>query len=486
MKDSIYLGVDIGTTNTKALALGNDGRILDLIKIKTSKKFEKGVEFLDLSHLETQINLIFENMKSKYYIKGIAFSSFGESVVPVKGNSFTHEPLMWYDDCTINIMKELELFIEKYVPYTVSGLKKGYTYSIYKILWMRRNLNFAPPDFWLPLSSYFTYKYTGKAVWDITHACRTLLFDIHKREWIDELINLIDLHGKLGELAYTGTFVGNTKDGIPIFLAGHDHFTGLFGLSKILNTKSIIYDSMGSASVIAALACEKDHELHFKNPFMKPSGIIGAAFQDHQYYLENSIKYYGKFLEWIMEFIGIIPNSDNFEKINKEIEKNEKITEKMYFLIGGDLIAGEDKARFNIFNCPINISDWEIIQSAYIYLCTMSKIIYDNLTYFIPAEAIYVASGGNTLNETFMKYKATLIDKNVYIINTPETTALGSCISGVVGSKNDSTLNNLRSNLKVNKIPPIPEKKIELLESFNRISNFYKNSLEIGLQKILD
>jgi len=486
MKDLIYLGIDIGTTNTKALVLGQNGIILDLIKIQTPKKFENDVEFLDLSKLEFQIDTILNDINEKYNVQGIAFSSFGESVVPTKGNSFTHEPLMWYDECTINIMKELEPFVEKHVPYKVSGLKRGYTYSIYKILWMKKNLIFEEPDFWLPLSSYFTYKYTGKAIWDMTHACRTLLFDIHNRVWINELTNLLNLQGKLGELAYTGTLVGNNKEGIPIFLSGHDHFTGLFGISKILNTESIIYDSMGSASVIAAIAYEKENELHFEEPFMKPSGIIGTAFQDKQYYLENSIKYYGKFLEWIMQLIGIIPNSENFIKINEEIENNKMIKEKMYFLVGGDIISGEDKARFNILNCPINISNWEIIQSAYIYLCTMSKIIYDNLKKFLPQEFIYVASGGNTLNKTFMEYKTTLLDKNIFIINTSETTALGSCIAGIIGSRNDSALNNLRSNLKVEKTVAIPEKKNELYNSFNRISAFYESLLTIDLHTILE
>jgi sugar (pentulose or hexulose) kinase len=486
MKEKVYVGIDIGTTNSKVLILGKNGKILDLIKIETPRTFINNVEYVNLFQLENLIDEVLKNLKNFYLIQGMSFSSFGESVVPVKGGSWLHEPLMWYEECTLDIMKEIEPLVIKYAPYKISGLKKSYTYSIYKILWMKKHLNFEEPDYWLPLSSYFAYKYTGKTIWDITQACRTLFFDVHKRKWIDELLDVLGLKEKLGQLAYTSTYVGKSNEGISIFLGGHDHFTGLYGISKILNTENIVYDSMGSASVIAALAYEKKNELHFEKPFIEPTGILGAAFEDNQYYLENSIKYYGKFLEWIMRFINITPNSVNFKKINEEIEKMEKIEEKIYFISGGDLVAGEQKSRLNILNASLNINHPEIVQSAYIYLCTMSKMIYDSLDRFISSDSIYIASGGNTLNETFMNYKATLLEKNIYIFSTPETTALGASIASVIGSNDKGTLSNVSESLNITKVEPIPKIKKPLLASFERISQLYEKVKINGITDILE
>ncbi len=486
MKEKVYLGVDIGTTNSKILILNKNGKIEDIIKMQTPRMFKENIEYLDLSELENSIDKSVKILEERYLVEGISFSSFGESVVPVKGNSFIYEPLMWYEECTREVMEGIEPLVEKYAPYLKTGLKKSFTYSIYKILWMEKNLSLEEPDYWLPLASYFTYKYTGKVVWDMTLAGRTCFFDIHERVWIDEILKSLNLKNKLGELDYTGSYIGDSQDGIPIFLAGHDHFTGLYGVTKILDTEKITYDSMGSASVIAALTYEKDKELHFERPFMKPTGIIGVAFENNQYYLENSIKYYGKFLEWLMKLINIDPNSDNFRKINNEIEKNKNIEEKVLFIAGGDIIAGEEKSRLNLLNCPINISKPEIIQSAYIYLCSMSKMIFDSLKKFIPSDSIYVASGGNTLNETFMKYKASLLNENIYIVNTPETTALGACVASIVGSKDEQTLNNFKESLKINKIEPDNEIKKSLFNSFSRISSTYQKIEGTGLKDILE
>jgi sugar (pentulose or hexulose) kinase len=175
-----------------------------------------------------------------------------------------------------------------------------------------------------------------------------------------------------------------------------------------------------------------------------------------------------------MKLINITPNSVNFKKINEEIEKMGKIEEKIYFIGGGDLIAGEQKSRLNILNASLNINPPEIVQSTYIYLCTMSKMIYDSLERFISSDSIYIASGGNTLNETFMNYKATLLEKYIYIFSTPETTALGASIASVIGSNDKVTLSNVSENLNITKVEPIPKIKKPLLDSFERISQLYE------------
>ena len=85
-----------------------------------------------------------------------------------------------------------------------------------------------------------------------------------------------------------------------------------------------------------------------------------------------------------------------------------------------------------------------------------------------------------------MKYKASLLNENIYIVNTPETTALGACVASIVGSKDEQTLNNFKESLKINKIEPDNEIKKSLFNSFSRISSTYQKIEGTGLKDILE
>ena len=56
MKEKVYLGVDIGTTNSKILILNKNGKIEDIIKMQTPRMFKENIEYLDLSKLENSID----------------------------------------------------------------------------------------------------------------------------------------------------------------------------------------------------------------------------------------------------------------------------------------------------------------------------------------------------------------------------------------------------------------------------------------------
>jgi len=450
----VYVGFDLGTTNMKALILSRDGHIITSIKERTPNVFISGVEYLDLVMVEKVIDQILDSLISRYEIAGISFTSIGESVVPVRNGKMSHLPLMWHETVTFNISQSVKDDVEKLTDYSVTGVSNDYRLSLYKILWMQKNLDLGQVDYWLPISSYFAYRLTGNPLWSESQACRSYIYDIHARNWNYKLLDYAGICDKMGDIAYTGTPVGKWR-GATIGVAGHDHITGLYGVYMLNGgTGSIFYDSMGTSSILASVVKEKNKELHFREPFFSGrTGVIGAAYGDGQYYIQNSFRYFGIFLEKLSHLIGVLPDSAHCNALNSEISSLPSAVPQAIFSVGGDCILGAHRNRVNLLNCSFEISRAELMQSAYIYLCSMTRMIFESLLTYCENGPFY-AGGGIVSNEIFMRYMASAINKPIWIYITKEITALGAAIAAISASKDLESLDAARKALPRRQIMP--------------------------------
>ncbi|HPA94134.1 MAG TPA: FGGY family carbohydrate kinase [Petrotogaceae bacterium] len=470
---SCFLGVDIGTTAMKILVVGQDGNTIGLYREDTPKKIIEGITFLDLRRIYEYFLQIYSKIKNGYKILGVSCASISESVIPIRNAKALTDPLIWYEECTLSYKASFGEKAEALSGYNVSGFENEHIFSLYKILWTRDRIKPQTVDFWIPLSSYIPFMMTGKAVWDITQGCRSYMMNVHKRAWNKELADFFGLYGNLGVLKYTSSFIGYAEDGVPFFSSGHDHMTGLFGICRIIGTDRIIYDSMGTASSIAGLFKKNETDQDLEHPFMGKSGNIGAAFEDNQYYAENSIRFYGKFLEYLMKLVCMDIKPEDFKKINKEIESLSEVRESCIFLTGGDPVVGKKNNFFNIMDACDNLTAPLLIQSGYIYLSLISKKIAEAVNSFLPRDSYYYASGGNTDNKVLMQYKASLLNKDIITTDIREGTALGAVVSAITGSGCEKTLRCISDKVKKEVIKPDPKVAVQIKKAEERILRRY-------------
>ncbi len=450
-----YIGFDLGTTNTKALVLSAEGSILDVMQEKTSTIKIAGVEYVDLPVVEEKVEAMFQALKKKYSIAGIAFTSIGESVVPIKDGKPLCRPLMWHETVTSELFEAVREEIGGLAGYNTAGLTNDFRLSLYKILWMQKNSALEDVDFWLPISSYLVYKYTGTVVWAESQACRSYLYNIHDRQWNAKVLEYAGLQDKLGTLAYTGKSVGQTKDGITVGVAGHDHITGLYGVYTLSGNADIFYDSMGTSSVLGAVVKEKNNELRLERPFFNgKTGVIGAAYQDGQYYIQNSFRYFGILLEKLSLLTGGDAGGAYYDQLNRQIALLPNALPKTVFSVGGDCIAGAKKQLVNILNFPIDLTPVELMQSAYIYLSAMSRLILDGVSQFCDVGSPFYAGGRIVRDEVFMRYKASMIQKEIIVFDTEELTALGAAIAAITAAGDVEALRACRAELRRRTIAP--------------------------------
>lgn len=338
---NVFLGIDVGTTNIKCLVLGEDGRILKVLHSPTPKNKEGGVEFLDLELTRSYVKSVIEKVGKLHSLAAIAFSSFGETVIPVRQREVLTKPVMWYDRSTYRLWESHRESVDSLAAYRITGVENSYTFSLYKILLQKEAFKPEEVENWLPVSSYLAYSLGGEPAWDMSQACRSFMVNIHSRKWNSSLVKYIgESEETMGELKYTGEQVGHTKSGVPLVSAGHDHITGLYAAQAFAGGKEFLFDSMGSASVIAAVVSGTAESLNFAGPFM-PGGTVGIAYKDHQYYIESNVRYYGKLLQSLMDLTQTDATKEGYERLNREIERLSHVNSRPLFLVNGDLIVNE-------------------------------------------------------------------------------------------------------------------------------------------------
>lgn len=473
----VYLGVDVGTTNTKVVVVNQNG-IEKIVSFKTPKIRSNGVEYFDLARIENNLAQILEQLLTEYMICGISCASFGESVVPVARGEKLHDPIVWYETCTKETQRKYGELVDKFAPYGISGVEDACHFSIYKILYMYEAGIVQPcqVEHWIPVSSYIPYKLTGKPLWDMTQACRTRMVDIHNRCWNKELLQHFNIaEDQLGKLAYTGSFVGYFREKIPIFLAGHDHVTGAFGLVNLYGS-NVVFDSMGTASLILAVSSETEKELHLSAPFMRNRGIVGIAFEDGQYYLASGVKYYGKMIELVLKIAKVKFPSSEFNHIN---EKLKTMPQKVNFYIfcNGDNIVGESYQGINFFAMPPDCSTEMVLQSIYHYLCYTSRLTVESLFAYV-GELPVILGGALVSNRVLMEYKASMMNRDLYYLETPELTALGAAIAAVRGANDQEFLKGLRTAMKFNVVHPDPQLARDMARVYEELKQGYEAFLQ--------
>lgn len=449
-----YLGVDIGTTNTKFLLLGSNGVIIRTMKQITPKKVAQKVEYLDIKKLQKMIEEVITSISQVYSLQGIAFSSIGETVIPVSNREPLCEPLMWYDRASYPEWKKHRETVESLAPYRVTGIENGYIFSIYKIIFQKHLFQLDHVEHWLPVGSYFAYMFGAKATWDMSLACRSLLIDVHKRQWNEPLVEYAgESLESMGALVYTGQSIGETRDGIPIASGGHDHITGLYAAMAFARSREFLLDSMGSAAVVAAVVNANERELELEKPFMA-GGTIGIAFEESQYYIENDVRYYGRFLETMMKLTGFEPNREGFEEVNQLLGGSNDWELVPLFLVSGDLFTGEAMKGITVLDIPLGTTREQLLKSAYVYLASSTKTVVDKLEGIAGRALPIIAGGGGSQNGLLMKYKASLLNRDIAVLQTSELTALGAAFAAARGVGDTEAVNACAVNYELLETSP--------------------------------
>ncbi|MCG8480667.1 MAG: hypothetical protein MI724_16355 [Spirochaetales bacterium] len=461
-----YIGIDVGTTNTKVLTLMEDGTTEIAAAMKTPIYTENGVEFFDMGTIERCVSQAIEGVAADHTVAGICVDSVGESAIPLDGRGRKLcDPIVWYDPVTRTVADRLEREPDTF-PYERRGVRSEYTFGIYKILWMREH-GMRDAACWLPVSGYLAYRWTGITGWDFSQGCRSFLVDIHRREWDGKAVRRFDLRETLPALSYMGAFSGTTSHGSCVYAGGHDHIVGMNGI-RILFGTGTIYDSMGSSSVLGGMVRVRPTEMidHLRRA---DDMIVGVGYNEETYYVENSTRYYGALLNAVAKLVSPEDTENFFTTMNAQLGPPPLPDELPLFLVEGDRVTRHAIEGWRLMELGINISRRTVVWGLYYYLALMTAMIYEELrTLFV--DSTLVAGGGVTDNRLLMQLIADTIRRPIALLKQREVTALGAALTAAEGAGDVETIAMCRAATELVTVEPSPlsHMRVETAETLHR------------------
>lgn len=208
-----YAGIDIGTSKVKFVVYNNDLLLKEYEKKQSVIHNDEG-DLINTKKIIENVYSLFKEAFSDYpEIAGVSITSFGESFVCLDEND---EPLfdipLFIDKSGLDELDFIKSKIDERKLYQITGCPLEAMYSLPKILSLKHKYkdSFSKIKKILLIEDYVIYKLTGQRYIDYGLACRTMLFDIHKLEWSEEILNLFNIDKAwLSQCVEIGNIAGN-------------------------------------------------------------------------------------------------------------------------------------------------------------------------------------------------------------------------------------------------------------------------------------
>ncbi len=245
------LGVDVGTTGCKAALFTPEGRLLALAyeEYELLRPYPGQAELPNRDVWEKIKRVIARAAAaSSDPVTAISFSSLGEAMAPVSRDRVILGPsiIPTLDNRGSEYLPELAQMMDNEQLYTRNGNPLGNIYSLTKLKWVKEHRPevYECADKFLLWGGFVPFMLGAEPHVDYSLANRTLLFDLEREDWSDELIAWAGLdREKLPTPVPSGTVVGEVEPrlaadlglppGTPLVAGAHDQCANAVGCGVI-------------------------------------------------------------------------------------------------------------------------------------------------------------------------------------------------------------------------------------------------------------
>ena len=480
------LSIDAGTTSSRALIFDKSGKEIGKVQHEFTQYFPKEGW---VEHNATEIwisqKLAIQEVLSLTGISINEIASIGitnQRETTVVWNKNTGEPvynaIVWQDRRTTEFCKGLKNQGMEPMISEKTGLLLDPYFSGSKIRWILENipnlrakaaageLLFGTIDTWL------IWKLTnGKNhITDSSNASRTMLFDIHKNKWDDDLIELLEIPKvMLPKIVSSSGFLAEARleeweKGIPICGIAGDQQAALFG--QLCFQAGDVKNTYGTGCFCMMNTGTK--AVASKNKML--TTIAWEIDGKIEYAVEGSVFIGGALIQWLRDGLEIISNSKEIEELALSVEDNGGVT-FISSLTGIGAPYWDPEAKGGIFGITRGTKKGHIARAALEAIAIRSTeiIIAMQKDSGIKFSSLKV-DGGASMNELLMQIQANLLSSTVVRAKTTEITALGVAFLAGLGCGFWKSQESLKSLWIKDKefVPKTDEQNKKMLELWKR------------------
>ena len=447
----ISLGIDIGGTGCKCVAFSDAGRQLALSYAEYP--LAAGTVNLPPEILSSSVfNVIrdcADQLPNKDDIAAITVSSFGESFVAIDENGDGLDDIRMYFGNSESTA--FDALVEKVGPERFMDICRILPDSSYSLAKMLYTMEIAPRPVWkfLFIAGFICCKLSGKAMTDVSLACRSLLYDVRQGKWSEELVNAAGIPmDTLPEVVQPGTSLGAVlpevaeKLGIPasaiVVMGTHDQIVNALG-AGVENLGDAV-DTAGTCECVTPLFGAIPETLDFQKdnfacvPYLESKGYVTYAYNISA----------GSVVRWYRDALGYHLKEDGksiYDILNETAPTEPTNLMVLPFLQG---MGGTPDVDPNATGLIAGLTTQTRLPD--IYRAILEGITFEMRYNMEKLEAGNVriqrllACGGGARSPIWLQIKADILSCTIIPVEIEETGAMGSAILGFAAVTGENSM----------------------------------------------
>ncbi|MCM8817100.1 MAG: xylulokinase [Candidatus Omnitrophica bacterium] len=264
------IGIDLGTTGVKSVLVDEKGKVIDSCvegyPLITPKPLwaQQDPESWWQATIKSLKSLVSRINPSSLVGIGLTGQMHGSVFLDQNGN-ILYPAILWCDQRTARECDEINEKVgkEKIFDITCNPVLTGFQAP--KILWLKNN----HPEIYknvkkvlLP-KDYIRFRLTGEFATDVSDASGTSLFDVKKRNWSQEILDILEiplqwLPSPFESVEITATISNEIQNltgipaGVPVVAGAGDQAAGAIGTG--ITKEKLISISLGTSGVVFAFS----------------------------------------------------------------------------------------------------------------------------------------------------------------------------------------------------------------------------------------
>ncbi|MCL4377207.1 MAG: FGGY family carbohydrate kinase [Actinobacteria bacterium] len=442
------MGIDIGTTGTKAIAFNEEGKILASDYREYNLVFPNPgwVEF----DTEDQWQKVFEVLKKinndpsvkKDPVTALSVSTVGESFTPIDSTGKILYNTIYSTDA--RSAKEVDLILEKYSAielFEITGYPPGYICALNKIMWVKNNM----PEIYKKTRKFlFTedllFHKLGIENTRLSHALasRTLFFDIRQKKWRKDILDAFDIDVNLfSTLSASAVKIGYVdkkiaeqlgfKNNVSVVTGSHDQPCAALGVGAVKG--GLAADGMGTVECVTT--CLEDavtNENMLKNNFGCQAHALDGKYVALAYNMTS-----GSVVKWFRDNLAD-GNSQIIREISSKLDfEPSKLYTLPYFSASGTPYL-DPIAKGSIIGLNLDTDKKEIfkglVEGLVFEICFNMELSGKSGVEIVEIRAV----GGGSKSDFELQLKASLANKKILRMDITEAGCLASMILAGLGT----------------------------------------------------
>jgi xylulokinase len=435
------------------------------------------------------VNLALKDHIDLNDIEGISYSGQMHGLVLLnKDNKVLRPAILWDDTRTSAQCEEImEKCGDDFLDITKNRPLEGFTLP--KILWVKENepeIFKQATTFLLP-KDYLRYRMTGDLSMEYSDAAGTVLLDVVKKQWSQEICDRLDLDinicpklvdslHQVGTISEEYSQYSGMSQQTKVFAGAADNAAGAIGAGIMDETKVMI--STGTSGVVLKYEDQlEDYQgkLHFFN----------HAIPD-KYYSMGVTLAAGHSLKWLYQTFGEKKTMDEFVKMAATAPVGSHGLIFTPYIVGERTPYADSKIRGSFIGVSsINTkADFvrSVLEGVIFSYADILKIYHQHNQHF---ETVY-SIGGGAKSPVWLQIQANVFNTKVSTLENEQEPGLGAAMIAAVGVKWFSNLSECASQFvkKGKSYWPEPENVEKYQKLYQIYSQVYQQTKEMNHQLI--